>query len=643
MAIVTQTRNTFPRTNGYSPVQWVLGVPDLRLPGSLLDDEQAQQLEVMEAAEDPQSQMARTLNIRQNAKIAQVKMDTDARVRRALLRQSTPVRGPFPVGAYVYFYRMQQLPGASKQYRWFGPARVIGVELRNPRRLEDEDEPTEGGAPHSYWIRYGHSVVLATGEQMRFASEDELLAAHTVPHYAVANLHLRGARSFVDARPLGQGQPTREPDQQPVPAVSVETPGPGQQPPPPQPDDQAPGGVLVPIPEDMDLENELDREVDRAAHPTHPTPTTAQHTPQLPLTHHRQLTGEEPEPPPTQPPTPRAIAASLPPQTFTRQPFPPGQLSYQMGPRAANPNQLDGHGHGPMRTLPSGSHSRNETGPYIAEDEPWEDVCPTLTSAVRRLRQRQVWDHTEDSGSESEDGYLEELDVNLFGSKFEEYGQVCFQESFMTGKAARSEVNLKTLTPEKRALFDIAMQKEWSSWQRFQAVEELTEEDYKDLPGDTKIIGTRWVHTDKNSKPRMMAGYMAKKTGKTKSQVERDYPFEAKSRLVVQGCQEDDVNIRSDSPTCSLLAFNLVCVVAVIQGWIIAAFDASTAYLQSSGIARILILRCPRHPSTSSTWCTSRYAFSSSRKHLRHQGRWSKLVDEVVEGCQGVRLGPVQA
>jgi len=88
-SIVTQTRNAFPRTSGYSPLQWVLGVPDLRLPGSLLDETESQRLEVLEAAENPTSQMARTLNIRESAKVAQVRMDTDARVRRALLRQST--------------------------------------------------------------------------------------------------------------------------------------------------------------------------------------------------------------------------------------------------------------------------------------------------------------------------------------------------------------------------------------------------------------------------------------------------------------------------------------------------------------------------------------------------------------------------
>jgi len=89
---------------------------------------------------------------------------------------------------------------------------------------------------------------------------------------------------------------------------------------------------------------------------------------------------------------------------------------------------------------------------------------------------------------------------------------------------------------------------------------------------------------------------MAKKTDKTKEEVDKEYPCEAKSRLVVQGCQEDETNIRSDSPTCSLLAFNLVCTLAALFCWVIAAFDASTANLQSSGINRLLIPRCPRPP-----------------------------------------------
>jgi len=34
-AIVSQVRNSFPRPNGYSPCQWVLGISEIRIPGSL--------------------------------------------------------------------------------------------------------------------------------------------------------------------------------------------------------------------------------------------------------------------------------------------------------------------------------------------------------------------------------------------------------------------------------------------------------------------------------------------------------------------------------------------------------------------------------------------------------------------------------
>ena len=110
-SIVTQTRNSFPRASGYTPNQWVLGKPEVRVPGSLLADEEAERLEVLEAAEDPTSAMARSLAMREAARVAQVKLDTDGRVRRALLHKSTPTRGPYPVGSYVYFYRVQAPPG----------------------------------------------------------------------------------------------------------------------------------------------------------------------------------------------------------------------------------------------------------------------------------------------------------------------------------------------------------------------------------------------------------------------------------------------------------------------------------------------------------------------------------------------------
>ena len=224
-SIVTQCRNSFPRSNGYAPNQWVLGQPEVRLPGSLLCDEVSQRLEVLEAAEDPSSKMAKSLGIREAARVAQIRLDTDSRVRRALLHQSTPTRGPFPIGSYVYFLRMQSPSGHQKTYRWFGPARVIGCELRSSARLADPEElPTDGGQPRSYWLRYGSTVVLVTGEQLRFASEDELIAAHTIPQEVLEPEYARGARKFVDLRghlavPLQNGDPAlpEPPQPRPVP------------------------------------------------------------------------------------------------------------------------------------------------------------------------------------------------------------------------------------------------------------------------------------------------------------------------------------------------------------------------------------------------------------------------------------------
>ena len=111
------------------------------------------------------------------------------------------------------------------------------------------------------------------------------------------------------------------------------------------------------------------------------------------------------------------------------------------------------------------------------------------------------------------------------------------EDVFLTGKAIRSEANLKSLNAEDRKKFDASMEKEWASWQRFNAVEVLFAEQVEQLPDDTQVVGTRWVHTDKNGKARLLAGALNKKTNKPPAQLKAGYPLEAKSRLVVQGCQ----------------------------------------------------------------------------------------------------------
>ena len=63
-SILSQTKNDLYRHDGFSPAQWVLGARGVRIPGSLVQPEEAQRLEVQEAAEDAGSAMARSLAVR---------------------------------------------------------------------------------------------------------------------------------------------------------------------------------------------------------------------------------------------------------------------------------------------------------------------------------------------------------------------------------------------------------------------------------------------------------------------------------------------------------------------------------------------------------------------------------------------------
>ena len=285
---------------------------------------------------------------------------------------------------------------------------------------------------------------------------------------------------------------------------------------------------------------------------------------------HRQssaMSSSEPEPMPSTP----LLAPSLSSNAAA-------QVSHVLGGVFANPDRLDGCR--PLRGTRAEPHA-----PYLAEAVSLE--FPPVSHLVREQRLRKMVDGQEEYELDTTDE--EEGEESLMSTASP-------ADVFLTGKAVRSEIRIKDLSPEEKRKFEASMAKEWSSWEKFNAVEVLTPDQVAQLPKDVRIIGTRWVHTDKNQKQRLLALHVRGKTGKTKEQVMKEYPFAAKSRLVVQGHQEDSRDIRSDSPTASLLAFNLLSAVAVMNGWEVAASDASTAYLQSQGISRLLILRTPQPP-----------------------------------------------
>ena len=464
--IITQCRNSFPRTSGFAPNQWVLGSPGIRLPGSLLNSVERDHLEVLEAAEDPQSAMARSLvGIREAARVAQVRLDTDGRIRRALLHKSTPTRGPFPVGSYVYFYRMQTQPGQARNYKWHGPARVIGVELRNQRRMEDPEPSTDGGQPHSYWLRFGPSVVLVTGEQLRFASEDELLAAHAVPQEALEPPYARGARSLVDFRPPGFLR--QQGDQAPLPSVPEPLPQsggaissagpsrtststiPGTDLPvipetlPPLPEDPPDGGALEdlgqPVPEYQQevrtgapIEQGMSRrtsEVEPEPQPPSTTMSLTANAPQAETSMDMEASSasqnQEGRPPPQQPPRPSSASNSL-----------------------RDPDRLDGY-HPVIR----GRRSEMQS-PYLTEHDlylnelnnPWS--CPSLPDTLVEHNLKRM---------ANEHGYIDSDEDNTSSNDENKITSQNPADVFLTGSAVRSEIKLKDLGPEDREKFDQSM------------------------------------------------------------------------------------------------------------------------------------------------------------------------------------------
>ena len=295
------------------------------------------------------------------------------------------------------------------------------------------------------------------------------------------------------------------------------------------------------------------------------------------------------------------------------------------------PDRLDGHraqqpraSYGtPRQQQAYGPHQTAKvyTGSYINdagdEENDWPHGCDDLSASISFRRLHGLSDLQDETSSDSDSSCPEENPKH---------------EALLTGKAVKSEIVLNDLSTEDREKFEKSMAKEWASFQKFNAVEVLMEDQISSLPADAEIIGTRWVHTDKNQKPRLMAGAMKKKTGKTDEQIKREYPFEAKSRMVVIGCQERDAGIRSDSPTASLLAFNLVTAISVIFQWILEAYDASTAYLQSQGIARLLLLRPPRPPPPGVTPFDLLRA-KGSIYGTRDAGRswWRKLYNTLIK------------
>ena len=74
-----------------------------------------------------------------------------------------------------------------------------------------------------------------------------------------------------------------------------------------------------------------------------------------------------------------------------------------------------------------------------------------------------------------------------------------------------------------------------------------------------------------------------------------------KARLVLRG-YEEEVDFRTDSPTCMIESVRVLMALAATKGWEIHSADFKTAFLQGDVISRDVFIRPPKEACTNKLW-----------------------------------------
>ncbi|CAE7339500.1 unnamed protein product, partial [Symbiodinium necroappetens] len=102
-------KNSLVRHSGFAPEQIVFG-KSLRLPGSILSDEDLTAHALAEGADLESEAFRQKLDIRCKARRAFLEADNSQAIRQATLRRSNPVRGPFEAGMWVLYWVKKSSP-----------------------------------------------------------------------------------------------------------------------------------------------------------------------------------------------------------------------------------------------------------------------------------------------------------------------------------------------------------------------------------------------------------------------------------------------------------------------------------------------------------------------------------------------------
>ena len=489
---VITVKNNRLHHSGFTPSQWVLG----RLPRevcSLTHEDSEDFLGVHQGVDCPMDQFAMQLQIRQAAKEAFTQADASQKVRSALLRKSTPMRGPYQIGDLVSFIR---------KGKWYGPGRIIGREGRS-----------------NFWIVHSGIPMIVSDTQIRPATRSEVLAKQ------ILELRPSRKRRREDLDDLLPHDEFHLPFHDDLVVPSLQRPTQDQE------GEDQPSYVEIPV-DEMETPVILDQHA--AVPPLQETEVEAAITPQ--------------------PPDP---VVPLQEDDFLDV-FEEGETL-------------------PMLEEDNDVQPEEETSPVHELPEPpvpgYENVVISAPPGLgARNRSRSPLRDPSLIHVPEDDGLLARQRHRFDAFLAKRYNK----KKRQVGAGHEIKYDKSDETVQKH--LDASIQKEWTNWKQFQAIEVLKPEDqeeyFRNNP-DAQIIPTRWVHVNK-----------------AEDHEEPKY----KSRLVARGDLETDPksqNVRTDSPTCSLLFMNMIISFAVCNGYWLNSGDISAAFLQGVAMVRRLLLSLP--------------------------------------------------
>lgn len=174
LVLACNAKNSLSRVKGYSPEQAVLGISS-RLPASITSCDDVGSHSLAMSSGDAAERFRKNLEYRALARRAFIDADNSSALRRALLRRTRPMRGPYEVGDWLLYWRQKGSNLRRARGQWHGPACVVAVE-----------------GQRNIWMNHSGRLVRASPEQVRPASFREWKA--------VERLVTDGSGRFSDLR-----------------------------------------------------------------------------------------------------------------------------------------------------------------------------------------------------------------------------------------------------------------------------------------------------------------------------------------------------------------------------------------------------------------------------------------------------------